>query len=52
MKVGDLVRCGGFSGLILRIGEDERENQVFVGWFGLEPEWDNPSLLEVINEAN
>jgi hypothetical protein len=51
MKVGDLVEFRGFHGLILEIGEDEKEGQVFVGWCGLSPEWDNAKLLKVINES-
>ena len=51
MKVGDLVEFRGFHGLILEIGEDEKEGQVFVGWLGLSPEWDSASLLKVINES-
>ena len=48
MKVGDMVEFRGFCGLILKIGENERENKVFVGWLGLEPEWESAHLLEVI----
>jgi len=48
MKVGDLVEFAGFHGLILEIGFDDREGQVFVGWIGLSPEWDDPRLLNVI----
>jgi len=51
MKVGDLIEYRGFHGLILEIGEDEREGQVFVGWIGFSPEWDNPNHLEVISES-
>ena len=53
MKVGDLVEFRGFRGLILEIGSDanDRWGQLFVGWFGLSPEWDNPKLLKVISES-
>jgi len=51
VKVGDLVEFRGFHGLILEIGEDEKEGQVFVGWLGLSPEWDNPKILKVINAS-
>ena len=49
-NIGDLVEYGGFHGLILEIGEDEKAGQVFVGWFGWSSEWDNPKLLKVVNE--
>jgi hypothetical protein len=51
MKVGALVEFRGYHGLILEIGEGDRDGQVFVGWFGLSPEWDNPKILKVINES-
>ena len=51
MKVGDLVEFRGFHGLILEIGDDENDGLVFVGWFGLSPEWDNPKILKVISEG-
>ena len=51
MKVGDLVEFRGIHGLIIEIGEDEREGQVLVDWCGLSPEWDDPKLLKVINAS-
>jgi len=51
MKVGDLVEFRGYYGLILEIGEDDRDDQVYVGWFGMSPEWDNPDLLKVVSAS-
>jgi len=51
MKVGDLVEFRGFRGLVLKIGEGAWEGSAHVAWFGIEPEWDNIELLEVISAS-
>jgi len=51
MKVGDLVEFRGSRGLVLKMGEHAWGGSAYVAWFGLEPEWDNIELLEVISES-
>ena len=51
MQVGDLVKFRGFLGMVLKMKEHEWGGSAYVAWFGLEPEWDNIELLEVISES-
>tara|TARA_R110000824_G_scaffold398466_1_gene602560 strand:+ start:613 stop:771 length:159 start_codon:yes stop_codon:yes gene_type:complete len=51
MKVGDLVEFRGSRGLVLKIGEGAWGGSAFIAWFGLEPEWDSVTLLEVISAS-
>ena len=49
MKVGDLVEFRGFRGLVLKV--DTPCGSAYVAWFGVEPEWDNIELIEVISAS-